>query len=185
MLPQEISRRRFDVHEYHRMGEVGLLTENDRVELIRGEILAMNPIGVAHMSVVNILTQKMVLFAMERDLMVSVQNPVRLDDGSEPEPDIALIAGGPRTELPSPDDTFLIIEVSDTTLDYDRNVKLPLYTETGIPEVWIADLKGKRIEVHSNPDADTYREKRTFGAGERIKSAKLDGLEIPVNEVLA
>ncbi|AHY46194.1 Putative restriction endonuclease [Rubrobacter radiotolerans] len=185
MLSEEISRRRFDVDEYHRMLEVGLLTENDRVELIEGEIVEMNPIGVAHMSAVNLLTQILVPLASRRGLMVSVQNPVRLDRGSEPEPDLALIAAGPRTELPSPADTSLVIEVSDTTLEYDRNVKLPLYAGAGIGEVWILDLPAKKVEVYSGPEGNTYREKRTFGAGESVVSATLEGLSVPVEEVLA
>ncbi|WP_119067273.1 Uma2 family endonuclease [Rubrobacter indicoceani] len=184
MLPAEIPRRHFDVDEYHRMLEVGLLTENDRVELIRGELVDMNPIGVAHMSVVTNLTHLLVSKASKRGLMVSVRNPVRFDRDSEPEPDIALIASGPRTELPSPDDTFLIIEVSDFTLDYDRDVKLPLYAGACIQEIWIVNLQARNIEVHAHPELDTYREKRTFGRGEGTVSATLDTLTIPVDEVL-
>lgn len=185
MLSEEISRRRFDVDEYHRMLEVGLLTENDRVELIEGEIVEMNPIGVAHMSAVTTLNRLLSAFAYGNGLDISVQNPVRLDRGSEPEPDLALIAAGPRTELPSPADTSLVIEVSDTTLEYDRNVKLPLYAGAGIGEVWILDLPAKKVEVYSGPEGNTYREKRTFGAGDEVTSPTLEGLEVSVDEVLA
>lgn len=185
MLPAETPRRRFDVNEYHRMLEVGLLTEDDRVELIAGDIVEMNPIGWPHMSVVTRLNHLLVPPASERGLMVSIQNPVRIEERSEPEPDLALITDEPRKQIPGPRDTVLIVEVSDSTLDYDRAVKLPLYAGAGIREVWIVNLQSQNIEVHSDPQDDTYREKKTFGRGEEAVSMTLDGLTIPVDEVLA
>lgn len=181
----EPARHRFTVEEYRRLGEIGFFAEDDRVELIRGEIIDMNPIGVAHMNAVTALNRLLSRFAYGHGMDISVQNPVRLDEGSEPEPDIALIASGPRTEIPSPKETSLVIEVSDTTLSYDRDVKLPLYAESGVPEAWIVDLGGKKIEVHSEPSPEGYRATRVFAAGEEARSATLEDLSVSVDGVLA
>lgn len=137
------------------------------------------------MSAVNLLNRSLAIFASENGLMVSVQNPVRLDEGSEPEPDLALITAGPRAELPSFEDTSLVLEVSDALPDCDRNVKPPLYAETRILEAWIVDPQARNIEVYSRSEDDTYREKRTFGDGDEIVSATLDELTVSANEVLA
>ncbi|MGI8651146.1 MAG: Uma2 family endonuclease [Rubrobacter sp.] len=187
MLPQEISRRRFDVNEYHRMLEVGLLAEDDHVELIRGEIVEMNPIGSKHFACVTNLTHLLVERSRRR-YFVSVQSAIRINDDSEPEPDFALLRERPSqndSQIPSSDGVFVVIEVSDSTLDYDRDVKLPLYAGADIREVWIVNLQARNIEVHAHPGLDTYREKKTFGRGEDAVSATLDGLTIPVDGVLA
>ena len=150
MATETPTRRRFTVHDYHRMGESGILSEDDRTELIDGEIVQMTPIGGRHAACVNELT-RILVGAVGRDAVVSVQNPIRLDDFHEPQPDLAVLR---RREdyrsgrLPGSDDVVLLIEVADTTLRYDRGVKLPLYARAGIPEVWLVDLGGGILERH-------------------------------------
>jgi len=128
----EVVRRRFTVDEYHRMGEVGILNEDDRVELIRGEIVHMTPIGTRHAACVAILPD------------------------SEPQPDIVLLrhrADFYASQLPAPDDVALIIEVADTSIRYDRRVKGQLYTEARIRDYWIVDVPGDAIEIYREPGA--------------------------------
>jgi hypothetical protein len=124
---QQVTRWRFTVHDYHRMGEAGILHEDDRVELIEGEIVEMAAIGTRHFSCVNRLNWLLVM-SVGDEAVVSVQNPVRLNEHTEPQPDLTVIRPRNYTEsLPVPEDVLLLIEVSDTTLAYDRNIKLPLY----------------------------------------------------------
>lgn len=186
MLHEEIKTRRFNVEEYHRMGEVGILGEDDRVELVGGELVEMAPIGTRHLSCVVGLTHLLVEAASGR-WFVSVQNPIRLGRRDEPEPDLSLLKAKPDPESqgpPGPEDVLLVVEVSDTTLSYDRNIKLPLYARAAIPEVWIVDLNGRAVEVHSAVSPDGYRESRSFGPGERVASGTVEGLSISVAEVL-
>ncbi len=183
VLPAEVERHRFTVEEYHKMAEAGLFSEDDRVELIDGEIVEMTPIGWRHANCVNDLTMFLTSFARGR-YVVSVQNPLTISDHGEPQPDLVLLKRRPRGRLPDPDDVALLIEVSDTTLAYDRDVKLPRYARAGIPEVWIVDLEGRRIEAHSAPSADGYGTSREFGPGERVSSASVEGLSLPVDEIL-
>ncbi len=139
----EVTRRRFTVHDYHRMGEAGILHEDDRVELIEGELVEMAAIGTRHLTCVNGLT-RMLVRGVGDEAIVSVQNPVRLDEHSEPQPDLTVLRMRDyRESLPVPEDVLLLIEVSDTTLAYDRGVKLPLYARSGIREVWIVDLRAR------------------------------------------
>jgi Uma2 family endonuclease len=154
---QGIVRRRFTVHDYHRAGEVGILHEDDRVELIEGEIVETTPIGSRHAMCVIRLNRLLVPLIGE-EALVSPQNPVRLGEHTEPQPDMAVIRardyGG---SLLHPEDVLLLIEVADTSLSYDRGAKLPLYARAGIPEVLIVDLAGEVIERHTDPSEDRYR----------------------------
>ena len=181
---QEVTRRRFTVHEYHRMGEAGILHEDDRVELIEGEIVEMAAIGTRHFTCVNVLNRLLVRSVGDAAI-VSVQNPVRLDERTEPQPDLAVLrVRDYRESLPMPEDVLLLIEVSDTTLRYDRGVKLPLYARAGILEVWIVDLAGEVIERHTDPSGDTYRGSKQARRGEKIESAALPELTLGVDAVL-
>lgn len=184
MLPSGVERHRFDVTEYHKMLEVGLLTEDDRVELIGGEIVDMTPIGRRHMNCVNRFTRLLVPLVSDSGYIVSVQNPVRLGLRDEPEPDLAILRGEPQSDLPAPEETPLVIEVSDSSISYDREVKLPLYARSGLAEVWIANLQNRRIEVYTKPASDGYRAMRIFGAGERVGSREIEGIPVAVDEVL-
>lgn len=182
---EEVSRRRFTAHEYHRMGEAGIFREGERVELIEGEIVEMNPIGARHVRCVNELTWSLARRAGDEEVRISVQNPVRLDGGLEPQPDLAVIRardyGG---ALPGPGDVLLLVEVSDTTLSYDRNTKLPLYARAGIEESWIVDLAGGAIERHNEPAEDGYRRMERVGRGHQLASEALPNLVLHADAVL-
>ena len=181
---QEVTRKRFTVHEYHRMAEAGILHEDDRLELIEGEISEMAPIGARHANVVRKLNQ-ILSQQMNDQLLVDVQNPVRLNESSEPEPDVAVIRNRDyRDALPGPEDVLLLIEVSDTTLSYDRNVKLPLYARSGIPEVWVMDLASDLAERHTVPSGDIYRHLDRAQRGEKLDSTTVPGLTLDVDTVL-
>ncbi|HEX8685523.1 MAG TPA: Uma2 family endonuclease, partial [Pyrinomonadaceae bacterium] len=134
----EVNRRSFTVAEYERMGQFGIFSEDARVELVCGEIIDMSPIGERHAACVAILTQ-LITLRLRLSALVWAQNPVVLDDYSEPQPDLAILkprGDNYRTSKPTPDDVLLVIEVSDTTLEYDRQVKMRLYARAGIPEAW-------------------------------------------------
>ena len=181
---QQVTRRRFTVHDYHRMGEAGILHEDDRVELIEGEIVEMAAIGTRHFTCVNGLTRLLVRKVGD-EAIVSVQNPVRLNEHTEPQPDLAVIRPRDyRLSLPGPEDVLLLIEVSDTTLAYDRNVKLPLYSRAGIREVWIVDLSGEVIERHNDPSPDGYRSPYRARRGEKIEASALPDPALTADDVL-
>src|SRR5262249_53336494 len=137
------------VEEYHRMAEIGLLNEDSRVELIEGEIIDRAPIGISHNCVVDRLNRWLVMAAGEQGI-VRVQGSFRLSNITEPQPDVILLK--PRedfyaSKLAAGEDTLLVVEVSDTTLRYDRDIKVPLYGRHGIPEVWIVDLETGRLHL--------------------------------------
>ena len=181
---QEVTRRRFTVHDYHRMAEAGILHEDDRVELIEGELSEMTPVGARHANVVRKLNQ--ILSQQINDqFLIDVQNPVRLNENSEPEPDLAVIRNRDyRDSLPGPEDVLFLIEVSDTTLSYDRNVKLPLYARSGIPEVWIFDLTSEIVERHTGPSGDIYRYVERTRRGETASSVTLPDITIGTDAVI-
>ncbi len=155
-----VTRRPLTVSEYHRMGEAGILTEDDRVELIEGQIIAMAPIGSDHSGTVNGLARALILAIGDRGV-VAVQNPIRLDDFNEPQPDFSVLRPREddyRRSIPRPEDVLLVIEIANSSLRYDRRVKLPLYARHGIPEVWIVDLAGRQVEVFRRPVDEAYTE---------------------------
>lgn len=152
-------RHRLSADDYERMGQAGILGEDDRVELIEGEIIDMPPIGSPHGGAVNRIANRLVRAVTENDAILSTQNPVRLSDFSEPEPDIALLR--PRDDFyakrhPGPEDVLLLIEVAETSLRYDRDKKLPLYARAGIPESWLVDLSGKVLWLYRDPGPEGY-----------------------------
>ncbi|HEX9548497.1 MAG TPA: Uma2 family endonuclease [Acidimicrobiales bacterium] len=162
-----VARRLFTREEYHRMGEVGILKPTDRVELIRGEIVTMSPIGRRHYAFVNNLTQLLVPRLAGRAI-VAAQGPIVLADDTEPEPDLAIIRRRPvpyKEREAFADDALLLIEVAESSLAYDRSTKLRLYAAAGIPEYWVVDCAAESIEVHRTPDAGGYRDvSRVTGA---------------------
>jgi Uma2 family endonuclease len=181
-----VTRRKLDVGEYHRMAEAGILGEDDRVELIEGELVAMAPIGSGHAGTVNALTQLLVTAVAGRAI-VAVQNPVRLGGYSEPQPDFALLKPRPdayRSATPTPEDVLLLIEVADTSGRYDRRVKLPLYARHGIPEAWIVDLEERLVEVCREPGADGYAGITSVRPGSMLEPALLPGLSLSVADIL-
>ena len=181
-----VARRVLTVAEYHRMAEAGILTERDRVELIEGELIAMSPIGSEHSGTVNALNRTLVRAVGDRAI-VAVQNPVQLDDLSEPEPDFALLK--PRDDdyrraTPHPHEVLLIIEVADTSLAYDRAVKRSLYARHGIPEFWIVNLAAKQVEVCRSPTGEQYASVSHVGREAVLEPQLLPGATIPVSALL-
>jgi Uma2 family endonuclease len=182
------ARHRFSVDAYHHMAEAGILSPADRTELIDGEIIQMPPVGSPHMGAVIALTQLLARI-VPASVRVSVQNPLRLDDLHEPEPDLVLLRdrfdGYRRPPLPSAADVLLLIKVSDTSLRYDREVKLPLYARHGVPEVWIVDLAAGVVEVYRKHAGTTYTEVATRGRGEALEPLLQPGLSIRVEDIVA
>jgi Uma2 family endonuclease len=162
--PNIFRRHRLTVTEYHRMGEAGILSPDAHVELVEGEIIDTAPIGSPHAGTVKYLGNKIKAAVGDR-AVVSIQDPVFLDMYSEPHPDIALLR--PRRDFyrsahPTPADILLIIEVADTSLAYDTQIKLPLYALHGIQEVRLADLPGRRFLVHRTPSPTGFRDVQTL-----------------------
>ena len=161
--PGSALRHLFDVDDYYRMAEAGILSREDRVELIEGEIVDMAPIGSAHAGTVNRLARLAAKAMAEGSVLVSMQNPLRLDAHSEPQPDLMLLrprADDYRDSHPTPADVLLLVEVADSTLAYDRGPKLALYARHGVPEVWIVDLGGRVVEICRQPGPDGYAERQ-------------------------
>ena len=151
-------KRQLSISEYHLMGDVGIFAPVERVELIEGEIIDMPSIGSTHSGIVDHLNRLLVR-AVGDKAIVRVQNPVVLSDLSEPEPDFALLK--PRDNFykdatPSASDVLLLIEVSDSTLRYDRDIKAPLYARHGIPETWIIDMANARITIYRDAGEQGY-----------------------------
>jgi Uma2 family endonuclease len=188
IVPGWAARYRFSVDAYRRMGETGILQPADRIELIDGEIVEMAPVGSAHIGAVFALNRLLTQAAAPQGAIVSVQSPIQMGDRSEPEPDLALLRARPdgyRTPPPpSASEVLLIIEVSDTSLRYDREVKLPLYARHGVPEVWIIDLTARAVEVHRRPENETYAELTTRGRGETLRALWFPTVGIPVDEIV-
>ena len=158
MSEDAVLRHRFTVQDYYRMAEVGLLAPDARVELIEGEILDTVPQGTYHAGILSRLNRRLVLAAGERAIL-RTQCPLRLDDFSEPEPDFTLLklrADGYLTSHPGAADTLLVVEVSHSSLPFDRNRKLPLYARHGIPEYWIVDVSTPRLHLFHSPDGGRY-----------------------------
>jgi Uma2 family endonuclease len=182
----QIAKHWFTVAEYNRMDETGILTEDDRVELIEGEIIEMSPLGRRHAACVGRLTN---LFSrlLAESAIVWIQNPIVLDDYSEPQPDVALLRRRDdfyEQSLPTPDDVLLVIEVADTTLEYDRQIKVPLYARSGIAEVWIVNLMDERVEIYTQPANDAYQSQQQAGRGHSLNSSGAFDLKLNVDDVL-
>ncbi len=182
----QLLTRKFSTSQYHQMLETGILTESDRVELIRGEIVEMAAIGRRHASQVRRLNAFFSAQLGERAI-VDVQNPIELSDRSEPQPDIALLH--PREDFyelrhPQPHDVFLIVEVADTTIETDRQIKIPLYAEAQIIEVWLINLNEQCVEVYRHPQANEYTAVRIFHRGESLSILAFPELAIAVDDLL-
>jgi Uma2 family endonuclease len=177
---------RFSVKDYYRMAETGVLRPGARVELLDGRIMDMSPIGPSHGGVVIRLTRLFTCFPQGRWLL-AVQNPVRLDDYFEPQPDLMLlkpVADDYRSRHPGPEDVFLLIEVSDSTLETDREEKLPAYGRAGIAEVWIVNLVNSTLEVYRDPDSSGYAAVRVLREGDRIAPARFPDAVIEAADLL-
>jgi Uma2 family endonuclease len=181
-----VTRKRFTADEYHRMGRVGILSEGDRVELIDGEIVAMTPIGPRHNAAVSRGTRALVRAAGD-DAIVLPQGSVRLDLYSEPQPDLAVLQ--PRTDFyasrhAGPDDIIVLIEIAESSIQYDRDVKAPLYAAAGIREYWLVDLDTNVLWRYASQEQGSYRDVRQYRRGQSIAPMRLPACLIAVDEFL-
>ena len=175
----------FTVDSYRRLAELGILHQDDRVELVAGQVLEMTPIGDRHASCVRRLIN---LFAPNlRDVAVlDAQNPVVLGTHDAPQPDLTLLhrrPGGYATH-PRAADVLLVVEVADTSLSYDREIKMPRYAAAGIPEAWLVDLVGDAVSVCRRPGSNGYGETVTVTRGETLRPLLLPGVAVAVDEIL-
>lgn len=176
----------FDVNDWHRLGESGFFGPEDRSELISGEIIDRPPIGLSHSSCVDWLTNWLGR-RLPQEAWLSVQNPLRLSDLSEPYPDIAILRYRDdfyRNSPPGPDDCLLLIEVADSTLRYDRTTKAALYARFAIPEYWIVNLTERCIEVHREPQPKGYAKRDIANPADTLQPIKLPGISVNVGSVL-
>ena len=182
----QLVRHRFTAEEYHQMAQAGILHEDDQVELLEGEIVEMAPIGSRHAACVARLTQVFSQRLTGRAI-VWVQNPIRLSEHSEPQPDLTLLRPRPdfyATAHPEPEDVLLVVEVAQTSEDYDRDVKIPIYARYGISEVWLVDLAGESVEVNRMPGPEGYREVQRIGRGGHVSSQAFPDVVLAADEFL-
>ena len=180
-----MTRHLLSVEEYQRAAEAGVFGEDNRLELIRGEIIEMTPIGDRHALCVTLLND--LLADLRPRGIVSPQNPLRLPgQQSVPQPDVVLLRRRPdfRLRPPHPEDVFLLVEVSETSLAYDRDVKIPLYAESGIPEAWLVDLNANTIFVFRRPSARGFQEVREYRREDSISPSAFPGVHLAVNDFL-
>ncbi|MCM1984443.1 Uma2 family endonuclease [Lyngbya confervoides] len=182
----QILRKKFTVGQYHQMIESGILTDRDRVELLRGEIIEMSPIGMQHAACVDRLTELLV-GTFRGKAIVRVQNPIQLSTRSEPQPDFAILQR--RSDFyanghPQPSDVFALIEVSDTTVEFDRTVKVPLYAKDNIVEVWIVDLNAKAVQIYREPSDAGYQQVQTCRRGQAIAFQAFTDIQFTVDQLL-
>jgi Uma2 family endonuclease len=182
----DVERRRFSADEYQRMGDAGIFSDTDRVELIDGEILTMSPIGPRHCAVVDRVTRIMVL-AAGTSAIVRIQGSIRLNGFTQPEPDVVLLR--PRDDFyraghPQPADILLVLEIAEASLRYDRDVKAALYARAGIVEYWLADQVNGVVICHTEPRHGVYREVTTYERGQSLSPRGLSDCTVAVDDLL-
>ncbi len=185
-MATQVKRRRFTVQQFHCMSEAGVFTADDRVELLEGEVIEMPPIGSRHAACVNRLNH---LFSQRvgAESLVSVQNPVQLGEHSELQPDIALLR--PRADFyadahPTVSNILLLIEVADTSIGFDRDVKVSLYARSGVPEVWLVDLTAACVDVYRQPSPEGYQVVHQLRRGQRLTPLSLPEVELHIEQIL-
>lgn len=182
-----VIRKRFTTAEFEQIAAAGIFGEDERFELLEGEIVAMSPLGPQHSATVTRLTE--LFYGLGNpSITIRVQDPIRLGDYSVPQPDVAIVnrrgdryAGG----HPEPEDVLLLIEVSESSLAYDRDVKLPLYARAGIAEVWLVALLPQVVEVYRAPNDNGYGEKRTLRRGDTLAPLHLPGAKLAIEPILS
>jgi Uma2 family endonuclease len=180
-------RKRFTAEEYHRMVEAGLLGEDDRVELLEGEIWQMSPIGSRHAAALRRLRRLLSPLEARGRCLMAIQDPVRLDAFSEPQPDLALLK--PREDLyreahPGPEDVLLLVEVAESSKAHDLERKVPLYARHGIPEVWVLDLGERALHLFRHPSPQGYREASLLKPGDRVSPLAFPEVSLEVESLL-
>ena len=183
----ELSRRKFTLEQYHKMIEFGILTEEDRVELIRGEIIEMWPIRTKNATCMDFLNQLLSSKLQDR-VLITIQRPVELNHNSETQPDIVLLQ--PRDDLyvtahPQPQDILLLIEVAELTVLYDRQEKIPLYAEANIAEVWLIDINEQIVEVYQQPTVIGYQHIEKFTLEQTLSIQAFPEINITVSEIFS
>ncbi len=181
----EIVRRRFTVADYARMRETGILSEDDRVELLDGEVRVMSPIGPRHAAIVKRLNTLLSRLLPET-FILSVQDPIQLNDAGEPQPDLAILQH--RDDFyanahPVADDVLFVVEVSDTTIDYDREEKLPRYAQANIVEAWLIDIDNFTIEQYLQPRNGKCLIKKLLERGDIIASQSITTLQLDIERI--
>ena len=158
----KITRKLFTTEEYHKLAEIGIIKETDRVELINGDIITTTPIKSKHAGMVDLLIEFLII-KLYKKATIKCQNPITIANHTEPEPDIVVAHYKEDSYIsahPSPNEIYVVIEVSDTTLEKDREVKHPLYANAGIPEYWIINLVDRQIEIYRQPKNGEYHFKQ-------------------------
>jgi Uma2 family endonuclease len=185
MMVQVPTKRQFTVAEYRLITDAGVFAPDDRVELLEGEVIEMPPVGSRHAACVDRLNR---LFSRMTgdDVVVRIQNPLVLNDRSEPLPDVQLLSGTPERyvdEHPRPADVLLLVEVSDTSLQYDRATKLPAYAVAGIREVWLVDLASRQVEVYRDPLPVGYQSRAVAGGDDPLTPHALSSISISARQI--
>lgn len=185
-MSRQLAKHWISADEYERMGEAGIFGPDARLELIEGDIYQMSPIGSPHASCVKFLS-RFLNRALGDIALISTQDPIRLNDFSEPQPDVALLRLRDdfyRDAHPTPADVLIIIEVADTTVNTDRSVKIPLYAKAGIREAWLVDIPSGEIEVYAEPADGVYQTIKRFERGDTAQSQTVANLAVSVADVL-
>lgn len=175
---------RFTVDDFARMGEAGILTEGDRVELIDGEVREMTPIGPSHAWIVDRLTV-LVAARLPETAHLRVQGPIRLGRHTEPRPDLSVAR---RTQAythrhPDAGDLLLVIEVADSSQQFDRGEKVPRYGKAGVPETWLVEVSARTVTAYTGPGPEGYARERVLRCGERITAGAVAELDFPVDDI--
>lgn len=184
-MSRKLAKRWISAVEYERMGEAGIFPPDARLELIEGDIFEISPIGSPHAACVKYLN-RLLNELYGRDLIVGTQDPIRLDDFSEPQPDLTLLrwrADFYRGAHPTPADVLLVVEVADTTVVTDRTIKVPLYARAGVAEAWLVNIPEERVEIYSDPSDGAYRVTTQHARGETAQSPTLARLVVNVGEL--
>jgi Uma2 family endonuclease len=185
-MSRQLAKYWITAHEFEQMGHAGILSPDARLELLEGAIYQMPPIGSPHAACVKFLSAQLNRLFNGR-LIVSIQDPIRLNDFSEPQPDIALLRWRDdfyRHAHPTPDDVLLVIEVADSTVESDRSYKIPLYAQAGIAEAWLVNLPDEQVELFAAPANGVYQTSRVFKRGEEAQSQTIEDLSVSVSDLL-
>jgi len=182
----QLEKRHFTVDEYHRMGESGIIQEDDRVELLEGEIVHMTPIGMRHIACVNRLNM-LLTSRLGNSVIVSVQNSVVLSDITAPQPDVAVLRPSDdfyNSSYITPAEVLLLVEVADSSIGYDRAYKVPLYARAGIVEVWLVDLQAENVTAYSQPTPEGYKSVTQVQGDQMLQSESIPSLSVKASDIL-
>lgn len=183
----QLLTRKFTVEQYHKMAHTQILNHQEHIELIHGEIITMSPIGFRHASTINRLLNAFLPLQLADKTILSIQNSISLGDRSEPQPDLALLKPVENfyaDRLPTATDILLLIEVADSSLVYDREIKIPLYAQHQIPEVWLINLTQNQLECYRDPQNNHYQNQSIFTPNQSLSPLAFPELIIPLKTIL-